>query len=54
MPLIATHGWPSGDPAEFADLSDEDAAALEYLEDFTAGGGLADNAGADPPLRAVG
>ena len=31
--------FPSGDPAEFADLSDEDAAALKFLEDFTARGG---------------
>ena len=36
--------FPSGDPAEFADLSDEDAAALQFLEDFTASGGLAYNA----------
>jgi pimeloyl-ACP methyl ester carboxylesterase len=36
--------FPSGDPAEFADLSDEDAAALKFLEDFTAAGGLAYNA----------
>ena len=36
--------FPSGDPAEFADLSDEDAAALAFLEQFTAGGGLAYNA----------
>jgi epoxide hydrolase len=36
--------FPSGDPAELADLSDEDAAALEFLEGFTAGGGLAYNA----------
>ena len=36
--------FPSGDPAEFADMSDEDAAALKFLEQFTAGGGLAYNA----------
>ena len=36
--------FPSGDPADFADLSDEDAAALAFLEQFTAGGGLAYNA----------
>jgi pimeloyl-ACP methyl ester carboxylesterase len=36
--------FPSGDPAEFADMSDEDMAALAFLEQFTAGGGLAYNA----------
>jgi epoxide hydrolase len=36
--------FPSGDPAEFADLSDEDMAALAFLERFTSGGGLAYNA----------
>jgi epoxide hydrolase len=36
--------FPSGDPSEFADLSEEDAAALKFLQDFTAGGGLAYNA----------
>ena len=36
--------FPSGDPAEFADMSDEDMAALRFLEQFTAGGGLAYNA----------
>jgi epoxide hydrolase len=36
--------FPSGDPAELAELSDEDAAALAFLEQFTAGGGLAFNA----------
>jgi epoxide hydrolase len=36
--------FPSGDPAEFADMSDEDMAALQFLEQFTAGGGLAYNA----------
>jgi pimeloyl-ACP methyl ester carboxylesterase len=35
--------FPSGDPAEFEDMSDEDMAALRFLEDFTAGGGLAYN-----------
>jgi pimeloyl-ACP methyl ester carboxylesterase len=36
--------FPSGDPAELADLSQEDMAALSFLEEFTAGGGLAYNA----------
>ena len=36
--------FPSGDPAEFADMSEEDRAALTFLEQFTAGGGLAYNA----------
>jgi hypothetical protein len=36
--------FPSGDPAEFVDLSDEDQAGLKFLEGFTAGGGLAYNA----------
>jgi epoxide hydrolase len=36
--------FPSGDPAEFADLSESDQAALAFLEQFTAGGGLAYNA----------
>jgi hypothetical protein len=35
--------FPSGDPSEFADLSDEDQAALRFLEQFTSGGGLAYN-----------
>lgn len=35
--------FPSGDPSEFADLSDEDQAALAFLERFTGGGGLAYN-----------
>jgi pimeloyl-ACP methyl ester carboxylesterase len=35
--------FPSGDPAEFADLSEEDQAALAFLEKFTSGGGLAYN-----------
>jgi epoxide hydrolase len=36
--------FPSGDPAEFADMSDEDLAAVRFLEQFTGGGGLAYNA----------
>jgi len=36
--------FPSGDPAEFADLSEEDMAAMAFLEQFSAGGGLAYNA----------
>jgi epoxide hydrolase len=36
--------FPSGDPAEFADMSEEDQAAVQFLEQFTAGGGLAYNA----------
>jgi hypothetical protein len=36
--------FPSGDPAEFADMSEEDMAAMRFLEEFTAGGGLAYNA----------
>jgi epoxide hydrolase len=36
--------FPSGDPAEFADMSDEDTAAMKFLEQFSAGGGLAYNA----------
>jgi hypothetical protein len=35
--------FPSGDPSEFADLSDDDQAALGFLEQFTSGGGLAYN-----------
>jgi hypothetical protein len=35
--------FPSGDPSEFANLSDEDQAALAFLEGFTDGGGLAYN-----------
>jgi len=35
--------FPSGDPAEFADLSLEDKAALRFLEELTARGGLAYN-----------
>jgi epoxide hydrolase len=36
--------FPSGDAAEFADMSDDDLAALQFLEQFTASGGLAYNA----------
>lgn len=36
--------FPSGDPSEFAGLTDEDQAALGFLEQFTSGGGLAYNA----------
>jgi pimeloyl-ACP methyl ester carboxylesterase len=36
--------FPSGDPAEFADMTEEDMAAMKFLEEFTAGGGLAYNA----------
>lgn len=36
--------FPSGDPTEFADMSEEDLAAVAFLEQFTAGGGLAYNA----------
>jgi pimeloyl-ACP methyl ester carboxylesterase len=35
--------FPSGDPAEFVDLSAEDAAGMKFLEEFTSGGGLAYN-----------
>jgi epoxide hydrolase len=35
--------FPSGDPAEFADMSDEDMAAVKFLEEFAGGGGLAYN-----------
>lgn len=35
--------FPSGDPAEFENLSEEDQAAMQFLEQFTAGGGLAYN-----------
>jgi epoxide hydrolase len=35
--------FPSGDPGEFANLSEEDQAALAFLEQFTSGGGLAYN-----------
>ena len=36
--------FPSGDPSEFENLSDEDVAAMKFLDEFTAGGGLAYNA----------
>jgi pimeloyl-ACP methyl ester carboxylesterase len=36
--------FPSGDPAEFAEMSEEDMAAMKFLEQFTGGGGLAYNA----------
>jgi epoxide hydrolase len=36
--------FPSGDPAEFAEMTDEDHAAMRFLEQFTTGGGLAYNA----------
>jgi pimeloyl-ACP methyl ester carboxylesterase len=36
--------FPSGDPAEFAEMSEEDQAAMQFLEQFTAAGGLAYNA----------
>ncbi|WP_035746043.1 epoxide hydrolase family protein [Haematomicrobium sanguinis] len=36
--------FPGGDPAEFHDLSTEDQAAVEFLQGFTSGGGLAFNA----------
>jgi pimeloyl-ACP methyl ester carboxylesterase len=36
--------FPSGDPTEFANLSDEDRGALAFLQDFQARGGLAYNA----------
>jgi pimeloyl-ACP methyl ester carboxylesterase len=36
--------FPSGDPSELADLGEEDQAALAFLQEFTAGGGLAFNA----------
>ena len=36
--------FPSGDPSEFVNLSDEDVAAMKFLEEFTAAGGLAYNA----------
>jgi pimeloyl-ACP methyl ester carboxylesterase len=35
--------FPSGDPSEFAGLSEEDQGALAFLEQFTSGGGLAYN-----------
>jgi epoxide hydrolase len=36
--------FPSGDPTEFQDLSAEDQAALQFLDEFASGGGLAFNA----------
>jgi pimeloyl-ACP methyl ester carboxylesterase len=36
--------FPSGDASEFANLSEEDQAALRFLQDFSSGGGLAYNA----------
>jgi pimeloyl-ACP methyl ester carboxylesterase len=33
--------FPSGDAAEFADMSEDDLAAMQFLEQFTASGGLA-------------
>jgi hypothetical protein len=36
--------FPSGDPDELCDLSQQDQAALAFLAQFTAGGGLAYNA----------
>jgi pimeloyl-ACP methyl ester carboxylesterase len=36
--------FPSGDPSEFVDMSEEDQAAMRFLEEFTGGGGLAYNA----------
>jgi pimeloyl-ACP methyl ester carboxylesterase len=36
--------FPSGDPSEFEGMSEEDMAALAFLQDFTARGGLAYNA----------
>jgi pimeloyl-ACP methyl ester carboxylesterase len=36
--------FPSGDPEELVDLSEEDAAAMRFLEEFTGRGGLAYNA----------
>lgn len=35
--------FPSGDPAEFAELTEEDQKALGFLQQFTSGGGLAYN-----------
>ena len=36
--------FPSGDPSEFQGMSEEDQAAMAFLEGFTQGGGLAYNA----------
>lgn len=48
--------FPSGDPSEFEDMSEEDMAALAFLEGFTARGGLAYNAyqSAQPQTLAYG
>jgi epoxide hydrolase len=35
--------FPSGDPAEFADMSEEDLEAMRFLEEFAGSGGLAYN-----------
>jgi hypothetical protein len=35
--------FPSGDPAEMVDLTPDDLAGLEFLQQFTSGGGLAYN-----------
>jgi hypothetical protein len=35
--------FPSGNPSEFDDMSEEDMLAMKFLEDFTAAGGLAYN-----------
>ena len=36
--------FPSGDPGEFEGMSAEDMAAMQFLQEFSAGGGLAYNA----------
>ena len=36
--------FPSGDPSEFEGMSEEDMAALAFLQEFSSGGGLAYNA----------
>jgi epoxide hydrolase len=36
--------FPSGDPSEFANMTEQDLAAMKFLEEFTSGGGLAYNA----------
>jgi epoxide hydrolase len=36
--------FPSGDPSEFANMTEQDKAAMNFLEEFTSGGGLAYNA----------
>jgi hypothetical protein len=36
--------FPSGDPAEFENMSAEDMAAMQFLQDFSGAGGLAYNA----------